>query len=97
MSEIPSFQQQGPADSNAAGPSDTRVSFVRALLLLFHAEDRGCDPLRKHYLMENMTISISPKYQLVFGRHRVKRNVFFKNIDRDALFNILELQDMFIR
>jgi hypothetical protein len=52
---------------------------------------------RKHYLMENMTVSISPKYQLVFGRHRVKRNVFFKNIDRDALFNILELQDMFIR
>lgn len=68
MSEIATFQQQGPADSNAAGPSDTRVIFVLALLILFHAKIVDVILSRKHYLMENMTISISPKYQLVFGR-----------------------------
>jgi len=40
---------------------------VLALLILFHAKIVDVILSRKHYLMENMTISISPKYQLVFG------------------------------
>jgi hypothetical protein len=39
------LQKQGPAESSAAGPHDSKVGFVRVLVFPFHDEGRGCDPL----------------------------------------------------